>query len=262
MNGRNSGNWTGRRGVPAVRERIAVLFLSLLLCAGAAPSNAQAPLRCGPFTQTDLPPPTARQNGHARTRFEQINNEVKTRPHRILFFGDSITEGFDEGVWREHMAPRGVLNAGIGGDRTDHLRWRLEHGNLDGPPPQGIVLLIGTNDLGTGSRVDVAAEGVRANLLKLRQRVPGAAILLLGLWPREDVPRIVERHEIAAINRMIETCADGTTIRYADFGHLLLEPDGRLSPQISPDRLHFNAQGYARLAPALDRDIDGLLPRH
>jgi len=244
------------------RNRIATAFLlALLLCIGPTPGDAQAPLRCGPFTQNELLPPTPRQNGHARARFDEINAAVKTKPYRMLFFGDSITEGFDESAWREHMAPRGVLNAGIGGDRTDHLRWRLEHGNLDGPPPRGIVLLIGTNDLGTGSPVDVTAEGIRANLVKLRQRVPGAAILLLGLWPREDVPRIVERHEIAAVNRLIETCADGTTIRYADLGPLLLEADGRLSLQISQDRLHFNAQGYTRLAPALDRHIDGLLPR-
>jgi len=39
---------------------------------------------------------------------------------------------------------------------------------------------------------------------------------------------------------------------------LLLGADGRLLPQISPDRLHFNTQGYTRLTPALDREIDGL----
>jgi lysophospholipase L1-like esterase len=100
---------------------------------------------------------------------------------------------------------------------------------------------------------------MKALVFQLRQHVPGAPILLLGLWPREDVPRIVERHEIATVNRLIETCGDGNAIRYAGLSLLLLEPDGRLLPKISPDRLHFNAQGYARLAPALDREIDQLL---
>ena len=72
---------------------------------------------------------------------------IATEPYRVLFFGDSLTEGFDAGVWRKHLAPRGVLNAGIDGDRTDHLLWRLEHGNVGGLPPKGIALLIGTNDL-------------------------------------------------------------------------------------------------------------------
>jgi len=244
------------------RRRVIVAFLLAILLGGYAHlAEAQAPLRCGPFTQGESPRSAPRQNGHARARFEQINAEIKSRPHRLLFLGDSLTEGFDREVWEQHMAPRGVLNAGVGGDRTDHLRWRLEHGNLDGPPPQGIVLLIGTNDLGHEWPPALAAEGIRATLLKLRQRVPGAAILLLGLWPREDIPRIVERHEIAAVNRMIETCADGSAIRYADLGGLLLGPDGRLLPGISTDRLHFNTQGYARLAPALDREIDGLAGR-
>ena len=195
------------------RGRIVLAFLlALSLCGYAPVAEAQAPLRCGPFMQGELSPPTPRQNGHARARFEEINTAVKTQPHRVLFLGDSLTEGFDHEVWEQHMAPRGVLNAGIGGDRTDHLRWRLEHGNLDGPPPQAVVLLIGTNDLGYEKPTEAAAEGIRATLLKLRQRVPGAAILLLGLWPREDIPRIVERHEIAAVNRMIESCADGRQV--------------------------------------------------
>jgi len=240
------------------RRVIAAFLLAIWLCGYMPLAEAQAPLRCGPFMQGELPPPVPRQNGHARARFEQINADVKSQPHRVLFLGDSLTEGFDREVWEQHMAPRGVLNAGIGGDRTDHLRWRLEHGNLNGPPPHGVVLLIGTNDLGHEWSPALAAEGIRATLLKLRQRVPGAGILLLGLWPREDIPRILERHEIAAVNRMVETCADGSAIRYANLGGLLLGADGRLLPQISPDRLHFSTQGYARLAPALDREIDGL----
>src|SRR5205814_7593769 len=131
------------------RGRIAVAFLiAASLYGHASLAEAQSPLRCGPLMHGELAPPTPRQNGHARARFEQISTAVKTQPHRVLFLGDSLTEGFDHEVWEQHIAPRGGLNAGIGGDRTDHLRWRLEHGNLDGPPPQGAVLLIVTNDHG------------------------------------------------------------------------------------------------------------------
>jgi beta-glucosidase len=234
-------------------------LLALLLGFCPAPGETQSLLNCGPFTQEPPTPPRPRENGHARTRFEQINSAVKTQPHRVLFLGDSLTEHFDSDLWRDHMAPRGVLNAGISGDRTDHLRWRLEHGNLDGPPPQAVVLLIGTNDLSYDRSPEVVAEGIRANLLKLRQRIPRADILLLGLWPREDVPRISQRHEVAAVNQLIGACGGSARIRYADLGGQLLELDGRLSPQISPDRLHFSAQGYARLVPSLDRLIDQLL---
>ena len=60
------------------------------------------------------------------------------------------------------------------------------------------------------------------------------------------------------MNQLIAAC-DGGAVTYAALGSRLLEPDGRLSPQISPDRLHFSGLGYARLAPRLDALIDQLL---
>ena len=249
-----------RRAVQTTLLRSAPIGLmaALVVTASFAPAQAQSALRCGPFTQEALPEPAPRENAHARERFERIKAAVKTQPYKVLFFGDSLTEGFDQEVWKAHMAPRGVLNAGVSGDRTEHLLWRLTHGNLDGPPPHGVVLLIGTNDLGHGRSPDLAANGIRADLLNLRRRLPDARVLLLGLWPRADLPKIQEHHEIDAVNQLIASC-DGDTVTYADIGGLLLEPDGRLSPQVSPDRLHFSGQGYARLAPRLDALIDQLL---
>src|SRR5678816_3254322 len=104
-----------------------------------------------------------------------IRDRVRTIPHRVLFLGDSITERFETDapeVWRAHMAPRLVLNAGVSGDRTEHLLWRLQHGNLAGPPPAVAIVLIGTNDLTNGGNsrpAEVVAEGIRANLRYLRQ---------------------------------------------------------------------------------------------
>jgi lysophospholipase L1-like esterase len=239
-------------------KRLLVTLSVLVLAASQIPTLGQERLRCGPFTQDVLPVPAPREDIHARERFERIKAAVKTLPYRMLFLGDSLTERFDERVWQAHMTPRGVLNAGISGDRTEHLSWRLTNGNLDGPPPRAVALLVGTNDLGHGRPPDLAADGIRANLVKLRQRLPDSRILLLGLWPRVDLPRIQERHEIDDVNRLIALCDDGA-VTYADIGGLLLEPDGRLLPKISPDGLHLSAQGYARLAPRLDILIDNAI---
>jgi len=220
------------------------------------------PARCGPFTREALELPHPRDDSdRARATFEHIKKAVKTEPHRVLFLGDSLTEGFNSAVWREHMAWRGVLNAGIGGDATEELLWRLQNGNLEGLPPELVVLLIGSNDLARGRTPELTAKGIRADLLMLRQKLPDAKILLLALWPREDMPRIAERHEIEEVNRLIASCADGEQIRFADLGRLLLEPDGHLSREISPDLVHFSARGYARIAPTLAELIDQLLDR-
>src|ERR1051326_1560830 len=235
---------------------ISLRFASFPVLLTAVPVEARTGLPCPSFTSRAPASPEP----HDLPRFNEINAAIKTQRYRVLFFGDSLTYGFNTEVWREHMQPRGVLNAGVSGDRTDQLLWRMQHGNLDGPPPRAVILLIGSNDLAQGRTPEASAEGIRAKLLELRRRRPRAGILLLGLWPREDVPRIVERHEIAAVNALITKCADDR-IRYADLGGALLETDGRLSPEISFDQVHFTAQGYARVAPTLDRLIDELTAR-
>ena len=247
---------------------VAVAALAMLSFGGQSDAQAQQTrpepaLACGPFTQDQLPAPEPREAASAKKRFDEINAAVKTQPYRVLFFGDSLTERFEgwdaPDLWRQHMAARGVLNAGVSGDRTEHLLWRLEHGNLDGPPPGGMVLLIGTNDLGHGRSVEDTAEGIRANLLRLREKVPAARILLLGLWPRGGDPDSKFREPIRDVNNRIRTCGDDRMVFYTDIGGVLLDPDGRLSKAISPDLLHFNRAGYERLVPRLDPLIDRLL---
>jgi lysophospholipase L1-like esterase len=242
-----------------------VLALMVATLLGARAAAAGAPVSCAAFSAVPLAAPAPRFDAHSLERLAAINQAVKTVPHRVLFLGDSLTERWEdrEGaeIWRDQVAPLGVLDAGINGDRTEHLSWRLDHGNLDGSAPPAVVLLIGTNDLEHGRPPAVAAEGIRANLLHVRAAYPDAHVLLLGLLPRERLPQAPLRRAVGEVNRLIATCADGGAVVYADIGGVLLEPGGRLSAAISPDRLHFSAAGYARLAPPLDALITRLLVR-
>jgi lysophospholipase L1-like esterase len=238
----------------------AALFL-LSSVALSVPTLAQTTVPCEPFTQDHIASPEPREAAPAVARFDRIKYAVGTEPYRALFLGDSLTERFDLQVWHQHMAPRGVLNAGVNGDRTEHLLWRLKHGNLAGPPPAAVIVLIGTNDLGHGRPPEQAAEGIRADLLYLRQQLPNTRILLLGLLPRSASPDAGLRRKVAAVNDLIQHCGDKRMIVYADIGGVLLDPQGRLTPAIAPDQLHFSRQGYELLAPRLDALIDTVLPR-
>src|SRR5207248_8004812 len=80
----------------------------------------------------------------------------------LLFLGDSITDGWRGGgkaVWEKNFAPLKAANFGIGGDRTEHVLWRLQHGELDGIKPKLAVLMIGTNNLGANKDEEIA-DGV------------------------------------------------------------------------------------------------------
>ena len=235
------------------------LAAALAACTWLGPACASEPLHCGRFAQETLPSPIPQKGMHALDRAEEITRAVKSAAYVVLFFGDSLTEHWDSTVWAQSLAPRGALNAGVGGDRTDHLLWRLMNGNLEGLPPKAVVLLIGTNDLGFGRSPELAADGIRANLETLRHHLPETSILLLGLLPREESPTASLRAATTRVNQLVHDCADDQHIFFADIGDVLLDSDGRLTAAISPDRLHFTARGYSLLASRLDPELDRLL---
>jgi lysophospholipase L1-like esterase len=235
--------------------RLAV-FLYLSACVLAVPHGfaaSEAWVACPSFTTEVSPPEGPRNDLHSRERLAKIDASIKSEPHKVLFLGDSITERWPTKIWQQSFAPFGSFNAGIDGDRTDHLLTRIRRLKFEGESPKVVVLLIATNDLGHGRSPMAAAEGVRANLLELRERLPQARILLLGLLPRWD--RFGP--DIDAVNQLIKSC-NGGAITYTDLGNGLLD-QGRVSRATSPDGVHFSEAGYARLAHSLKPLIGSLL---
>ena len=161
-----------------IRTATLVLCSALAVLGDDRAANAQTALPCPAFTSEALPLPAPRATEWPVMRSHVINEQVRNTPHRVLFLSDSLADRFPYDaplVWREHMQPRGVLNAGVSGDGTENLLWRLQNGNLEGPPPALAIMLIGINDLtysGSPRSPELAAEGIRANLLYLRRRLP------------------------------------------------------------------------------------------
>jgi lysophospholipase L1-like esterase len=258
-----SGDASGHAAVAALdqlmRCNLRVLAAALVACISLGPACAAEAVRCGRFAQAQLPAAVPSPYPSALERVKLINQAVKSTRYSVLFFGDSLTERWDAAVWEKSLAPRGALNAGVSGDRTDHLLWRLQKGNLAGSPPDAVVLLIGTNDLAYGRSPELTADGIRAVLGELRQHVPDASVLLLGLLPREELPTAPLRVATVEVNRLIRDCADGQHVSYADIGDVLLDSNGRLAEATAPDGLHFTARGYSLLASRLDPELDRLL---
>jgi hypothetical protein len=106
------------------RVTASVLCCALAVLGAERSARAQNALPCSAFTSEALPPPSPRVTAWPTKRFAAIKEQVKHEPHRVLFLGDSLTERFPHdapSIWREHMRPRGVLNAGVSGDRTENL---------------------------------------------------------------------------------------------------------------------------------------------
>lgn len=212
--------------------------------------------------------PVPRAEPQCQARHAQFNVVSQKGEAELVFLGDSITQGWEGAgrqVWEQKWAPLKAANFGIGGDRTEHVLWRLENGNFDGLKPKAIVLMIGTNNTGHQkpggyqSPAELTASGVKVILEKLKAKCPDAKILLLGIFPRGADSNDAFRKQNEATNALIKANADDQTVFYMDISQKFLQPDGALTQEIMPDRLHLSPKGYEIWADAIEPKVKELL---
>lgn len=181
----------------------------------------------------------------------------------LVFIGDSITHAFggepDTGedfhnrgadTWRTFYGDRNALNLGISGDRTQNVLWRLDHGEMDGLRPKAVVIMIGTNNVGSNTASEIA-EGIRAVVERVKTKAPRSKIVLLGVFPRgnADSP---ERKKVTQVNEMISRFGDNRSVDYVNIETVFLDQDKEIPEEIMPDKLHPFALGYRLWAMAME----------
>jgi lysophospholipase L1-like esterase len=221
--------------------------------------------------QTNAPPavnpcvvPVPRTDEKGTNRFLELNRRVREDggQARLIFIGDSITQGWEGNgrqVWAKYYAPRHALNLGIGSDRTEHVLWRLDHGNLDGLHPKVAVVLIGVNNAPDEANTPrMLLEGVTAVVQRLRAKLPETKILLLGIFPfREDFNP--QRAKVFQVNQALHKLDDGQWVHFLDLGHLFVGRDGKIPRELMRDFLHPSPLGYRLWAEAMEPKLAELM---
>ena len=249
----------------------ALLFITLSVgCFDSTPQwmtdvNAKTHVAVTPADRADVAWWMPRHEGKlAAKNAEQIN---------IVFIGDSITHGFEnkgKEMWEKYYAPRGALNLGFSGDRTEHVLWRIDHGELDGISPKLAVLMIGTNNSGRDD-AETIADGIKAIVARIRGKLPETKILILSIFPRvapaqREAPENQHgtgMNEIRAKNdaasQFASKIADNKMIFFLDINKAFLNDEGILLRDVMPDLLHPNEKGYQLWAEALEPAIKKLM---
>ena len=229
--------------------------LSLLLAVSTfapAATNAAEP--------HDAIKPVPRE-GNWMARHESFNARVAKGNVDLLFIGDSITQGWEgagKNVWAKFYTKRNAVNLGIGGDRTQHVIWRLDNGNVKNISPKAAVIMIGTNNSGSNSSEQIA-EGVEVIVKQLREKLPEMKILLLGVFPRGENKADKRRQVNEGANAIFAKLDDGKHVHYLDIGPKFLEEDGTLTREIMPDLLHLSEKGYTIWAESIEEKLSALL---
>ena len=229
---------------------IAIIAATAVLQAGQAAAPADRPV--------------ARTDANSVAAHTQLLEKARRGRIDLYFVGDSITRRWGAtdypeflAHWTQRFFGWNAANFGWGADTTQNILWRLENGELDGVQPKVIVLLAGTNNVGSATDTVPVAEraadvgrGIKALLDVMRSKAPRATIVLTAIFPRND--NLAAMPVIDEINREIARLADGRSIRFLNVNDKLADASGTLFDGMMGDRLHPTIKGYQVWADALE----------
>lgn len=191
----------------------------------------------------------------------------------LIMIGDSITHGWEkqgEEIWAKYYEKRNAVNMGFGGDRTQHVIWRLENGEINNINPKLAVIMIGTNNSNKqDNTAEEIADGIKAIVCKLRTDLPETKVLILAIFPRGDKDQRKDKEHDAAFNdqwaknnkasKLAAKAADNKMIYYLDINKAFLNKKGVLTREVMPDLLHPHEEGYKIWAEAMEPTIAKLM---
>ena len=204
----------------------------------------------------------APRSGGWMNRHESFNQRVAKGNVDLIFIGDSITHGWEgkgKAIWEKYYTKRNAVNLGIGGDRTEHVLWRLDNGNIKNINPKVAVVMIGTNNSGNGrNSAEEMIDGVTAVIEKLRTKLPKTEILLLDIFPRGQ--RInAQRGKILQVNQVLSRLDSRPHVTFLRIGQNFVSPDGSIAKDIMPDFLHLTPNGYEIWAKSIEPTLARLM---
>ena len=182
---------------------------------------------------------------------------------RVVFFGDSITDG-----WRlnEYFPGKDYVNRGISGQVTGEMLGRMKPDVID-LRPKAMILLAGTNDLAR----DTELKTIENNLIMITElaRVNNIKVMLCSVLPVSDYhktenPRfeMSKNHDpqkIRELNQWMQGYCRTGTCTYVDYFSAIVDSAGMMQSDLADDGLHPNAKGYRIMAPVAQKAIDDVI---
>jgi lysophospholipase L1-like esterase len=242
-----------------VSRPLLIAFAIVLACslgAHADPTTAPAP----PHWSAAFPTP--RTDANSILAHQQLVAKAKAGGIALYFLGDSITRrwGCTDAMWAVNLANWkknffgwNAADFGWGADSIQNMLWRIQNGELDDVNPKVIVILGGTNNIGTkhGNDAKIAdiIRGFDALIETCKQKAPQAKIILMAIFPRNDSLEVWP--DIQRVNEQLSQRANDKNIFYVNINGKLADADGKLFDGMTIDKLHLTPRGYQIWADAL-----------
>lgn len=184
------------------------------------------------------------------TRMSIQNNvkmiEVQNTKQKIVFVGDSITDRYDLNQYYQYDN-KIVINSGISGYKTTNMISRF-HNLIEQHQADKLFLMIGTNDLGSGTENDVIVNNIKTIIEMIKEKSSKTKIYLESIYPVNLEKRPTDKNrnneDIRYINTQLKKYCAENNIIYLDVYSILQDVDGNLKSEYTEDGLHLNNDGY------------------
>lgn len=173
----------------------------------------------------------------------------------LLLIGNSITQGF--GGNRPHITHypgktavetyfKGlkIIGAGISGDRTQHVAWRIKNGHYDECEPDFVTLSIGVNNFGDNTPEEIAA-GIRLDIELIKEKLPNSIVLFFGPLPTGLNKDSDRRKKYDKIHELVASLGNKKSVHYYNMLDFFSDENGSLNTDYySSDEIHLKSKGY------------------
>ncbi len=198
-------------------------------------------------------------------RYREDNAKLaapKPGERRVVFFGDSITDGWGRVEGTTFFPGKPYVNRGISGQTTAQMLVRFRQDVVD-LKPAAVVILAGTNDIAgnTGLSTQKMIEDNLRSMAELA-RANGIRVVLASVLPVSDYPWQPGLHpagKVRALNAWLRGYARKSGAVYLDYYGALANAEGGMDARLAADGVHPTPAGYAVMAPLAERAIEQAL---
>jgi len=160
----------------------------------------------------------------------------------IVFLGDSLTASFN---FRHYFKNLNIINRGLSGDTTYHVRYRLEE--ILNTKPASLFLMIGINDFFQGDDEMTVLRNITSILEEFRQHTPGIKLYVQSILPVNDSIMLSDENidlSIFAFNDNLRLVCKELNVQYIDLYADFLDDNGEMDSKYTFDGVHLSKAGY------------------
>ncbi|MGA2887848.1 MAG: SGNH/GDSL hydrolase family protein [Terracidiphilus sp.] len=182
--------------------------------------------------------------------------------NRVVFMGDSITEGWHFDGPAGLFPGKPYINRGISGQTTPQMLVRFRQ-DVIALKPKVVVILAGINDI-AGNTGPMTVEQIEDNLASMAELATAhnIRVVLCSVLPAFDfpwMPGMTPAPKVLALNAWIKSYAADKGHVYVDYHTAMKDDRDGLPAALSKDGVHPLPAGYAVMAPLVEAGIEKAL---